>query len=281
MVRRAALLGCAVAAVVGLGARGALAAGTDTLGVTTVGSLSASAVASYLDASGPYTLAAAATVTTLTGYVSGGPVAFPLRAVVYADSGGEPGAFVAVSSEVTIAPSQAAGWVDFPLPAGVTVAAGRYWLGYWFGGSGATFAYAAVSGGERYVPAAYSSSGSPPASYGSAATSDSSYSLYATVGSGAGGGSPPASTGLPAISGTAQQGQTLAASTGSWSNAPTSMRTSGSAATRRAGLHADPRRDRIELPAAVRRRRRDGPRRGDRDERERSSRPRRPRRPRS
>jgi lysophospholipase L1-like esterase len=222
VVRRAALLLCAAAAVGGLGAsRTPAADGSTTLGVSTVGDLSVRAVSNYLDASGPYALAAAGTLTKLTGYISGGSVAFPMRAVVYADSGGAPGALVAVSSEVTIAPSQAAGWVDFPFPAGVAVAPGGYWLGYWFGASGASFVYTSVAGSERYVQAAYSSTGSPPASYGSASTSASSYSLYATLGS-SGGGSPPASTALPAVSGTAQQGQTLGASTGSWSNGPTS-----------------------------------------------------------
>src|SRR5581483_7368606 len=56
-------------------------------------------------------------------------------------AGGAPGSLVAVSSEVTIAAGQAAGWVDFPLPSTVTLAAGNYWLGYWYGSNTAAQAY--------------------------------------------------------------------------------------------------------------------------------------------
>jgi subtilisin family serine protease len=41
-------------------------------------------------------------------------------------------------------------------------------------------------------------------------------------GGGGGGGAPPANTGLPVVSGTAQDGQTLQSTTGTWTNSPTS-----------------------------------------------------------
>ena len=66
-----------------------------------------------------------------------------------------------------------------------------------------------------------------------------------TVGNGGGGGSAPANTALPAITGTPQQGQTLTASTGSWTNSPTgysyqwrSCDSSGNSCTNLAGATA-------------------------------------------
>jgi hypothetical protein len=137
----------------------------------------------YLDADGPFQLSGAVTVSKLSGYVTGGGASQKVRGVIYADSGGSPGSLVAVTPEVTIAAAQAAGWVDLVFSGSVSLAAGSYWIGYWYGPSsnGALFSCTnGVSGIEHYVSDGYSSSGSPNNLWGNGQSAGSSYSLYAT-----------------------------------------------------------------------------------------------------
>ena len=82
-----ALLAVAAAAP----AKSAKATVADTLGRTTVGALTHTLAGNYLEVSGPYTLGTAAPVSKLTGYLRGGGLATPMRAVIYADSGGQAG----------------------------------------------------------------------------------------------------------------------------------------------------------------------------------------------
>jgi lysophospholipase L1-like esterase len=192
------------------------------LGYPAVGALRARAGASYLDVSGPWSLTQTATILQLTGYLSGGAGGGKLRAVVYADSGGRPGPIVATSNQITVSANQAGGWVTFPLPSPISLGAGGYWLGYWFGDSSTSFPYDAGLTSERYVPATYASSGSAP-NFSGGASSNSDYSLYATLGGGAGPPPPPSNTAPPVVSGTPTQGQTLTTTTGSWTNSPTSF----------------------------------------------------------
>jgi hypothetical protein len=173
-----------------------------------------------LDVSGPWTLSQTTSISQLRGYLAGSSSAGKLRAVVYADSGGSPGGVVTTSNEVAVASGRAASWIAFALPAPVSLPAGSYWLGYWYADSSLLTSYDSGISSQRYRTATYSSSGSAPASFGSASSADHDYSLYALLG--AAGTSPPANSVLPVISGTAQQGQTLTASTGTWSGSPTS-----------------------------------------------------------
>ena len=197
-----------------------------TLGRATVGTqtTSATSAANYLDASGPYTLTFAASVSKLVGYVSGG-TGSEIRAAIYADDNGTPGALVAVSSHATILAS--AGWVDFPFANPIDLNPGDYWLSYWIGPNTATLYYSTATGAERYYGGATYSADpgqSPPDPFGTAGSGDSGWSLYAPLQAPGVRSAPyidPAH--LPTITGDPYfaTGQTLTADHGTWNQGPT------------------------------------------------------------
>jgi hypothetical protein len=103
----------------------------------------------------------------------------PVRAVVYADAGGAPGALVARSADVTIAAGRAAGWVSLPLAAPARLAPGTYWLGLQSGGTTAVARYAAApaAGALRYGADAFADG--PAAAFGAASTDAKALSMFA------------------------------------------------------------------------------------------------------
>ena len=143
-----------------------------------------------------------------------------LRGVIYADAGGVPGALVGVSSELSFASTHPAGWYALPFAAPVNLAAGRYWIGVLSGaGSGvAGFRWDWVAGSRVFNLNTYAAGASDPFG-GSTTTDGEQMSIYASY-TAAGGVAPPVNSALPVISGTAQVGQRLSASTGSWSGSP-------------------------------------------------------------
>ncbi len=149
-------------------------------GPTSIGALRTRSGANYLDASGPYTLATAAKVRKLAGYLSGGNSSTKLRAVIYADRAGAPGGRVGATREVTLPAGAAPGWVDFTFREPLALAPGAYWLGYWYGGKQVYAYYDSIAGSERFAPADYSSDGNPPSPFGTPQNSSSAYSLYAS-----------------------------------------------------------------------------------------------------
>jgi len=153
-----------------------------TLGTTSAGTLLDRGGSGYLDVSGAYSASTSGTVSKLVALVTGESQAMSIRGVIYADNGGKPGALVAVGSQVTIAAGAAQSWVTLPFASALTLGAGKYWLGFWFGpgtgASGGGFAYANVSGSEVYGAAAYSSTGNPPATFPVTGTSSSRYSVH-------------------------------------------------------------------------------------------------------
>ncbi len=89
----AVLLVAVLAVAAAAPAKSTRATVADTLGRTTVGALTHTLGGGYLEASGPYALGTAASVSKLTGYLRGGGLATPMRAVIYADNGSDrPGA---------------------------------------------------------------------------------------------------------------------------------------------------------------------------------------------
>jgi PKD repeat protein/glucose/arabinose dehydrogenase len=169
-----------------------LSGGSSTFGTTTPGAGTDTASADLKEVS-KYTAPSAVSVFKLTGYVSGlgaGTGSQPVRAVLYADSGGNPGALLGVSNAVTIVAGRAWGWVDFTFPTAVSVPAGTVWMGYIAGTTSdlMQLRYDTSTGELRYNANPYTSGPSNP--FGSATLSNKHYSLYATY-STAGGNNPP------------------------------------------------------------------------------------------
>ena len=197
---------------------------TLTFGTTSVGSLSDTFAANRKRVSA-YSLPGAGSVSKLSLYLTPTSTSGQenVEGVIYADSGGAPAGLLGVSSQLVFSSSNAAGWYDLSFPTPVGLAAGRYWIGVITGGTGgvAGFRYSNVSSSRDYNLNTYTSGPSNP--FGVTTIDSEQTSLYATYTPAPPPSSPPVNTGLPGISGVAQVGQTLTASSGSWSNGPTSF----------------------------------------------------------
>jgi PKD repeat protein len=155
-----------------------------TFGTTTPGTSIDLASANFKEVS-KFNAPQAGNVVKVTGYVSGlGATSGTqkLRAVIYADSSGNPGTRLGVSNEVTINANQAWGWVNFTFPSAVAIQAGTIWIGY-FGGAKhdlTQLRYDPVANDLRYNTNTYTSGASNP--FGAATVSNKHYSIYATYG---------------------------------------------------------------------------------------------------
>jgi thermitase len=196
-----------------------------TFGKTTVGASSDYGIFANYKVVNPATLTVAGSVTKLGVYAIPGiasPSPQALEGVIYADSGGSPGALVARGPEVIYrGNSNGAGWLELPLSAPTALSPGKYWLGFITGASseGMGYTYDSVANSRAYNENAYTSGPTNP--FGSFTEDSEQASIYATYIPAGQKISPPTNTAPPTISGTAQTGQTLKASTGSWTESPT------------------------------------------------------------
>ncbi len=154
---------------------------TGTFGKTTVGASSDTAVANRKRVN-RYSVSSSVSVTKLTIYLQqgGSSGTQTLEGVIYADSGGSPGALIAVSNQLTFASTNTAGWYDLPFSTPVSLAPGNYWIGFMSGSTSYVvgFRYDSVSGARLYNANTYSSGPSNP--FGSASSDSEQISLYAT-----------------------------------------------------------------------------------------------------
>ena len=104
-----------------------------------------------------------------------------LKAVIYADSGGSPGALVATGTEVTYqGSSNGSGWFELPFGSPVALSPGTYWLGFITGTTteGMGYVYESVANSRAYNANTYTSGPSNP--FGSATKDSEQASIYAT-----------------------------------------------------------------------------------------------------
>jgi subtilisin family serine protease len=129
-----------------------------------------------------YSLPTAGSVSKLSVYLAptGTAGQQALRGVVYADSGGSPGALLATSNELVFHSSDAARWYDLVLPSPLRLAAGRYWIGVITGGTSyvAGFRWSSVAGSRVYNGNTYTAGATNP--FGPASTDSEQMSLFAT-----------------------------------------------------------------------------------------------------
>jgi hypothetical protein len=164
-----------------------------TFGYATVGA-SWGVFGSGIKAVNRFPLTEAGRVNKLSIYVdgNGGPSGTGMmKGIIYADAGGQPGALLATSNEISITAGAAGGWRDLVFGSPVSLSAGRYFLGVLVGGTGNVIreTYDAETGIMRYDADAYADGASN--SYGAATTFNNKMSLYASYSGG--------TTGAPAV----------------------------------------------------------------------------------
>jgi hypothetical protein len=188
-------------------------------GKATAGAMSTYASPNYMFVSA-FTLGETATVDKLAAYVfgSGASGNQVLNGVIYADSGGNPGALKAVSQEVSIDFDAPKKWVDLVFASPVALGPGTYWLGVQAGAATGTaltyYSFDATSSfDQRTAFDTYADGPSSP--FGTATPRQRSMAIYAQYVTAA--AKAPSSTSPPTVFGQPTVGATLTASAGTWS----------------------------------------------------------------
>jgi subtilisin family serine protease len=157
---------------------------TLTFGKTRVGASFDSGIFSDYKVVHGATLPYAGAVTKLSVYARAGtnsPSPQALKAVIYADAQGSPGALLATGTEVTYrGNANGSGWFDLPFASPVALNPGTYWLGFITGATtkGMGYAYDRVASARAYNRNAYASGPSDP--FGAATKDSEQASIYAT-----------------------------------------------------------------------------------------------------
>ena len=155
-----------------------------TFGKTSVGAFADGGIFADYKVVHAATLTVAGSVSKLSMYAIPGanaPSPQALKAVIYSDVGGSPGALVATGGEVTYrSSSNGSGWFDLPFAAPVALPPGTYWLGFITGASseGIGYAYDNVEGSRAYNQNTYTSG--PTNLFGSSTKDAEQASIYAT-----------------------------------------------------------------------------------------------------
>lgn len=153
-----------------------------TIGKTAIGA-SNNKLAANFKSGNKVTLSTQGRFTKISAYLDGngtGSGSQNVRALIYADSSGSPGALKATSAQVTIAKGRAAGWVDFTISPAVILPAGDYWL-VLHSGTTANITRRfgdTVTGSERNNTDTYTDGAADP--FGTATTGNWSWSTNAT-----------------------------------------------------------------------------------------------------
>jgi subtilisin family serine protease len=155
-----------------------------TFGKTTVGALSDGGIFANYKVVHSATLTASGQVSKLSVYAIpgvGSPNPQVLKGVIYADSGGSPGALLATGVEVTYQGNvNGSGWFELPFATPVQLEPGTYWIGFIDGASteGLGYRYDKVANSRAYNANAFASGPSNP--FGTATKDSEQASIYAT-----------------------------------------------------------------------------------------------------
>jgi hypothetical protein len=159
-------------------------AGSATFGKTSVGAFVDGGLFAEYKIVQAATLPVAGSVSQLSVYAVPGlssPSPQALRAVIYADLEGAPGALVATGSEVVYRGNvNGSGWFDLPLPAPAALQPGTYWIGFLTGpaSEGMGYAYDSAEHTRAYNQNAYASGPADP--FGPATFDSEQASIYAS-----------------------------------------------------------------------------------------------------
>jgi hypothetical protein len=184
---RASIKALAVALVLALGlvaSAASTAQAEERFGKTTVGAIADNGIFANEKVVHAATLSASGSVTKLSVYAIPGvssPSPQALKAVIYSDSGGSPGALLATGTEVVYQGSvNGSNWFDLPFGSPVALSPGTYWIGFITGESSEGFGYVydEVEDSRAYNENLYASDPTNP--FGPATKDSEQASIYAS-----------------------------------------------------------------------------------------------------